>query len=257
MAVITVSRQIGSGGDEIAHQLCKVLEYQFFEKRLMNKVAVEMGWLEQEVIDFSEDSYETKGILERLFPPGGPMMAWQPGGTWQGAFAETSFITAPNVEAETTGVGTWAEDTTGAWKKVVERIGETDSVDIVKNLILAASKQTNMVIVGRGGQVVLQEAPEALHVRIIAPLETRIRQIQQAANLGHSDAKKFVEHRDRAAAEYLHRFYDADISDPDLYHLIVNTGKWETSKAVNLIVHAMEAFCQSEPEGTQRTQKNS
>jgi cytidylate kinase len=43
MAIITISRQVGSGSDEIASQVAKLLGYRYFDKRLMIQVAAEMG----------------------------------------------------------------------------------------------------------------------------------------------------------------------------------------------------------------------
>ena len=46
--------------------------------------------------------------------------------------------------------------------------------------------------------------------------------------------------RDRAAADYLKRFYDIDWSDPLLYDLVINTGKLNTDAAVQLILEAVK-----------------
>ena len=67
MAVITISRQYGSGGDEIATRLWNVLGYRYFDKRLMAQVATEAGLSPTEVVDSSEDNYEARSLLERLF----------------------------------------------------------------------------------------------------------------------------------------------------------------------------------------------
>src|SRR5512139_726579 len=71
MAVITISRQYGSEGDEIAANLCQILGYQSFNKQLMLKVASEVGLTEGEVVDFTEDQHRVRGFLDRLLgsPP--------------------------------------------------------------------------------------------------------------------------------------------------------------------------------------------
>jgi cytidylate kinase len=43
MAVITISRQIGSGGEEIAQQVCEALRYRYFDKQLLIEAAAESG----------------------------------------------------------------------------------------------------------------------------------------------------------------------------------------------------------------------
>ena len=67
MAVITISRQYGSEGDEIAANVCQVLGYRSFDKQLMAKVATEVGLTEGEVVDFTEDQHKVRGFLDRLW----------------------------------------------------------------------------------------------------------------------------------------------------------------------------------------------
>lgn len=209
MAVITISRQFGSGGTEIATRVSKELGYQYFEKRLMDRIAADMGLVEQEVIDFSEDKYEAKGILERLFKS----------------------------KATVKEVGAWTQSTTGAWTKVSQKIGEQESVTFVNNLILAASKKGDVVIVGRGGQAVLKDTSGVLHVRLVAPLDTRIQRVQTREHLSEEEARKMVEKRDHATAHYLKRFHNVEVSDPTLYHLVLNSGKWDVETIVKIIVN--------------------
>ena len=67
MAVITFSRQYGSGGDEVADRVRERLGYRYFDKRLMAQVASEMGLSEGEIVDFTEADYEVRGFFDRLF----------------------------------------------------------------------------------------------------------------------------------------------------------------------------------------------
>ena len=67
MAVITFSRQYGSGGNEIAVRVSEQLEYRFFDKELIAQVASEEGILHGEKVDISEDNYKMRGFFDRLF----------------------------------------------------------------------------------------------------------------------------------------------------------------------------------------------
>lgn len=74
MAVITISRPYGSGGDEIAVRVCEMLGYRYFDKRWMAQVAPEVGLNEGEIVDFSEDQHrpragpELPGLFSGLLP---------------------------------------------------------------------------------------------------------------------------------------------------------------------------------------------
>jgi len=203
MAVITISRQYGSEGDEIAAHVCQILGYQAFNKQLMMKVAAEVGLTEGEVVDFTEDQHRVRSFLDRLL--GAPPLIM-------------------------TQSHTWSE---------VKLIDEADSIPLVQSIIRAAYKHDKVVIVGRGGQAVLRSDPGVLHVRIEAPLDTRIHRVQLREGLTYDLAREVVAQRDRAAADYLKRFYNVDWSDSLLYHLNINTGRWSIEGASYLIVNAI------------------
>ena len=211
MAVITISRQYGSEGDEIAANICQVLGYQSFDKQLMAKVATEVGLTEGEIVDFTEDQHKVRGFLDRLLG------------------SQRQVVTRTR---------SWGEDRYGVRTLDVKEIDVTESIMLVQSVIRAACKHGNVVIVGRGGQAVLRHELGVLHVRIEAPLETRIHRVQLREGLTYELARNVVAQRDRAAADYMKRFYSVDWSDSLLYHLILNTGRWGIEAASRLIVNA-------------------
>lgn len=94
-------------------------------------------------------------------------------------------------------------------------------------------------MVGRGGQVALADKPDVLHVRVVAPLETRIKRWQTREDMMEDEARRKIHKRDAAHIEFVKRFYDADITYPTLYDLVVNTGKLTPSAAADLIIKAL------------------
>ena len=208
MPVITISRQYGSGGDAIAKRVCEALGYSYFDKTLMAQVASEEGISEGDIVDFPEDTYKMRGFLDRLFG-----RRRSTADAWTSSDAQRALP--------------------------VEALDEAASVNLIKETIIGAHRHDNVVIVGRGGQAILREQPSVLHVRIIAPLGARVLHVQSTENVSLDEATTRVNHRDEAAAAYLERFHDIDWSNPLLYHLIINMGKWETEGAVQIILNAL------------------
>lgn len=209
MAVITISRQYGSGGDEIANQVCSILGYQYFNKYLLAQVASEVGLLEQEVVDFSEDTHEVRGFLDRLLS--GPRVVVSQAQYWQEGSNDIAGVN-------------------------VVKLDESQCIKMVQIIIDAAYERGNIVIIGRGGQAILKKKPGVLHVRIEAPMGARVRRVQEQDKVNLKTAREIVTKRDNAAIDYLKRFYDVDGSNPMLYHMVINTGKWELKTAAHLIV---------------------
>ena len=212
MAVITISRQYGSGGDQVAARVCEMLQYAYFDKKLLTRVANEVGLSEGEAVDLSEDDYRVRGFMDRLFGR------------------------SKSLGSQVRG---WREDASGVRIAEVRGMDIDQAAALVRAAIEAAYREGNLLIVGRGGQVVLQNKPGALHVRIEAPYDVRVRRVAEEERIVPSAAQDEITDRDRAAAGYLKRFHDVDWADPSLYHLIVNTGKWDLEAAAKIIANAV------------------
>jgi cytidylate kinase len=212
MAVITISRQFGSGGREVATRVCELLGYRYFDKELIAQVAAEIGLLENEAVDFSEEHYQGQSLLEGLFRPG------------------------PYVVAR---IPAWTHDPTGAETSFIKRLDKLEFVNLIRGVILGAYDRGNVVIVGRGGQAILADKPGALHVRIEAPPEIRINRIQQQQSCSAAQAQALIVERDRAVTKYLGEIFKVRPDDPNLYHLVINLGKWSLDAAAQIIANAV------------------
>jgi cytidylate kinase len=214
MAIITISRQYASNGNEIAEKICESTGYYLFDKRIIAEVAVEAGLSDEEIVDFSEENYKIKGFFNRLFG-GSQLQIWKE--------MEDGLRTSEEVQ-----------------------LSEENALSLVRKAIEHAYQRGDTVIVGRGGQVILQDAPDVLHVRVETPLEDRIQRVRSHPKLanrsfiGPLEARRaaldLIEESDAASADYLKRFHGVDWSDPMLYHIVINTGKLNPKQAVRLII---------------------
>ena len=204
MAAITISRQYGSGGRKIALRVSELLNWRLFDKQLMMQVATEVGLMATELIDFTEEDYRIRTFWERLFSYDWPSALTSPVIVLEG-------VTAP------------------------AKADEEWYVSLTSATILSAYERGNMVIVGRGGQVLLQDKPDVLHVRVVAPMHKRIQRLQTVEELSTQEALELPSKRDKASVEYMRRFFDVHWDDPQLYHLTINTGKWDIEAAAQII----------------------
>ncbi len=221
MATITISREYGSGGDEIATQVCDMLGYRYFDKALMARLVAETGLSEGEIVDFSEEHYKLRSFMDHLL-------------AWRGP-------------REVSRVATWREDTDGNRTRVTSILNEAEGVALVQSAIRAVYKQGNVVIVGRGGQAILKGLPGVLHVRVHAPVDARYRRIATSQNIHLFGLQKEIDEHDRAAADYLKRFYDIDWADPMLYDLVINTAQINVDAAAQIIGAAAKSLPVPEP----------
>jgi cytidylate kinase len=100
----------------------------------------------------------------------------------------------------------------------------------------------NVILIGRGGNVITAELPHVLHVRLVAPLKKRVEYAHKEYNkfnLTTDQARKFCLNEDRGRERYLKKHFDADINNPLLYHMLINTGLVNYDDAARLIGEAV------------------
>jgi CMP/dCMP kinase len=223
VAVITISRQYGSGGDEIAAEICKMMGYHMFDKHILAQAASEVGLADDEIIDLSEENYKIRNFFDRLF------------GTPRSRIVR---ILKENDNLDE--------------MRVVEEMPLTEENALVleRKAVDTAYQVGQIIIVGRGGQMILQDWPNVIHIRIVAPLEERIQRIRaqhKLANRSFTDsvearraAQDEIESNDLISADYLKRFYGVDWSDPLLYHLVINTSQLNLEQATKIIIEAVQ-----------------
>ena len=224
MAVVTISRQFGSGGDAIAIRLCDELGYSSFGKEQITEAAKETTLGKYNAIDYTEDNHEVQSFLDRLF----------------GRSASVVQKIA------------WAENPSIAERPEHIDAHDTAVLSLTKRAIQASVKAGRMIIVGRGGQVILKDTPGVLHVRIEAPVEMRIAHIQEQLKTktesSQSEAKllqaatDIIENRDMASADYIKRYFNVDWNDALLYHLVLNRGHLSIEQAVQIIITAVNGL---------------
>ena len=97
----------------------------------------------------------------------------------------------------------------------------------------------NVILIGRGATLLTAKLPHVLHVRLVAPLEKRIEHCIEAYNMTRAEARNFCPREDNARRRYSKKFFKADIEDPLLYHMIVNTGLVSYDDAARIIGDAL------------------
>jgi cytidylate kinase len=96
------------------------------------------------------------------------------------------------------------------------------------------------VVLGRAGQLVLRDAPTALHVRLDGPPERRLRQAMRLEGVDLKTAERHMREADRARRAYVEHFYGADPRDCRLYHLVLDSTVLPLDACVDLIAHAAQ-----------------
>lgn len=124
----------------------------------------------------------------------------------------------------------------GSWQTQREKF-----LHLLRAVIYDFASKGNVVIVGRGGQVLLKDLPGVLHLRIVAPFDLRVKRLSEQRWVDESQAHRVLRRSDRDSAGFLRSFFDVDWDDQSLYDLVINTQKLSIESAVEMILKVMQS----------------
>lgn len=102
------------------------------------------------------------------------------------------------------------------------------------------SQHGNCVIVGRGAPQFLPPAV-TLRVRIIAPLEDRIKSISVRHDINHEEAAAWVSKTDRERNRFVTDHFHKDSNDPHQYDLMLDSSRFSLTECAEMIVVGLKA----------------
>ncbi len=108
--------------------------------------------------------------------------------------------------------------------------------EAIQVAVLSKAAKGNVVIVGRASQLILKDFSSCLHIKIIASLETRIKNIQETKKVSEKAAKAQISESDRNRQNFIKKFYQVDWNDPSLYDLTINTDHFDLDTIARWIV---------------------
>jgi CMP/dCMP kinase len=185
MRAITVSRQYGSGGGEIAACVAQKLSWQLIDHEIVAQVAHALGITPEEAEARDEHA---EGFVARVL--------------------------------NTIQLATPAALVPVAVSPVPPALQEQAYREALRYVVETAANASHAVIVGRAGQVLLAQQRDVLHVRIVAPLKQRITYVARREGLDEASAQVRVQLKDRDRTRYLQMQYQHSVDDPLLYDLV-------------------------------------
>ncbi len=105
--------------------------------------------------------------------------------------------------------------------------------------ILRLLDMGNVIIIGRGASIVGARLPTVFNVRLVASLERRVQYVQKLRQMSKKEAQAVVEREDRGRQRYLKKYFDTDVANPLLYHLVINTDWIPHEEAARLIASTL------------------
>ncbi len=207
--VVTIARQCGSGGSEIGRILSQRSDLHYLDHEIIDEVARRSGVPVEQAEDQDEQTIGPLGHMLEALSTSTPFNL------------NYSKILQPQKP------GTSTPTNEQAYFHLTQRV------------ILEMASSGNVVIIGRGSQFLLRGLPRVMHVYVFAPLPRRIENVRTHFRLTRRQASEFIERRDGETENYLRHYYGSNGTQPELYHLLINTGLFSFEAAADLIAQAL------------------
>jgi cytidylate kinase len=206
MPIVTISRQYGSGGSEVAERVATALGWHLYDNAMVTEVARRLGLSTEEV---SAREERVPSLPERI--------------------ASAMALGVPEVMPTVADLATEPSE---------ERI-----VEVTKRVIEEAVHAGPAVLVGRGAQCMLAARADALHVFCYAPPDALVSYVITNLGVAPGDARRTVDAKNHEREQYVKRYWKRNWRDLANYHLCVNTAWLGLDGAAEVIVQlARERF---------------
>jgi CMP/dCMP kinase len=108
-------------------------------------------------------------------------------------------------------------------------------IKIISDTILHLSHLGNVVLVGRGSNIITRYNKNGIHLRLVSSLENRVEHFQKHFKKSKSEALKLIKKEDKERATYIKKYFNKDIDNPYLYTLVINFDLIKVDDAIELI----------------------
>jgi len=200
--VITIEREYGSGGADIAKRIASRLGWKLWDQLLTNEIARLME-CECRVVEEHEEKRDP--LHYRLLK----------------AFMRGSYEGSQNAPRL--------------------KIADTDCIrEVTERVVKGAAEAGECVIVGRGSAYYLQNRRDAFHVFVYAPLDDKVRRLR-AGGKSENEAVQLAETVDRDRAAFIKQYFGVEWPGRHRFHLMINSTMGEEA-AVETILNSITVF---------------
>ena len=200
--IVTVEREYGCGGGEIAKSLSERLGWKLWDHLLTEEIA-RLANCTKAAVEQREE--RTDPLYYRLFK----------------SFLRGSY-----------------EGSINAHK--LNLVDSENILNMTQRVVQHAASKGNCVIVGRGSQLLLRERPDTFRVFLYAPREDKVRRLL-ARGKSEKDAQELVDTVDHERAGFIEKYFHVEWPDRAVYHVMINTAVGDET-VVQTILNCMKAF---------------
>ncbi len=182
--IVTIEREYGCGGGEIAQRLAEHLGWKLWDQLLTEEIA-RLADCPKAVVEGREE--RTDPLYYRLFK----------------SFLRGSY-----------------EGSINAHK--LKLVDSECILEFTEKVVQHAASAGNCVIVGRGSQLFLRDRQDALRVFLYAPREDKVQRLLSRGK-SEQEAQELVDTVDLERADFIEKYFKVEWPSRSVYHTMINT----------------------------------
>lgn len=121
-------------------------------------------------------------------------------------------------------------------------------LDYLQTAILENAAGGNVILIGRGSFIILEDLPNHLAFRFIAPDEIRMERLKREFGWNDRQALKRIQESDSNRLGFHKSFFNYDSTNPALFHLVINTGMLDVESAAVMLAETVKSTMTPEKE---------
>lgn len=121
-------------------------------------------------------------------------------------------------------------------------------INLTHYAMLEAATENNIIFIGRGAFALFKPYENNISVRIVADEKTRVARLMDEFNWNEKQALQRIDESDANRQGFHKNFYNIDVSAPENYHLVVNSGLLSYEECAQTIVNLLKTQINSEKE---------
>ena len=225
MPVITMSGNIAGGALAVGQAVAQELGIDFVDQQLMVEAAQRCGVPVGTVAEHDERRGSFRERLSSLLR----------------TVLERSAASGADPLTGATGLEAVLSRTYADMAAEEPQISDSLYLETMTGIIRELAARGDVVILGRGSQMILADMPRVLHVLCVAPRQTRAHRLAERDELGIEEAMRRTVESDRARCAFFKKFWRVELEDPKLYDLSIDTSRLSYKIATDLVVGAAKA----------------
>ena len=203
--VITINRELGSGGRTVGRKLAEKLGVPYYDKLLIQSL--------QEKYNLTVDEIEKEKGNKH---------------TWL-TYLKNAFVSINQNKDEL-----WYYQMVNGEQG--DMVTSEDMFKVEQQILKSVAEEQSCIIAGRSGFHIFANHPNHLSIMIQASMEYRIERVMKKQGLSREQAEKAIKHVDKMRENYVNKYTGKSRYDTRNYNLVINMDGKTEDEAVNLIL---------------------